>query len=325
MKNWYQNIADSRFVEDLMNYLKKIKVTKRRVPLIQVVVILYEKLTAAHAHQQASAIAFSFVLSLFPAILFLFSLIPFVASNFQIPNFSENILMMLEEGIPKGIYDFVAPTIQDIIENRRSDVLSFGFLFAIYAATSAVVELMYSFNLNFKYSEKRSFLYRRFIAVLLAFLFAFLMLVGVVAIIIGELVLHFLHQNRWMPDDWTYYAIVFIRYFIAFLVFYIGISYIYYVAPAIKRGWSFFSLGSTIASILTVCSTYGFSYYLSHFATYNKLYGSIGTLIALMVWFYLIAWVLLMGFALNASIQEAKIEQAIEEKQKYDLLDEIDL
>lgn len=324
MRKLYQKIIRHRLVLKTWELIKKIKISRKKVPLVLVVPILYQKLTAAHAHQQASAIAFSFTLSLFPAILFLFSLIPFVAVNLQIPNYSQNILDMLREGMPPEIYLFVAPTIEDIIGNRRSDVLSFGFLFAIYAATSAVVELMYSFNLNYKFSEKRSFIYRRLVAMWLAFVFAFLLFVGVLMIIVGELVLHLLKENIiLMPDDWLYYGLIILRYLTAFLVFYVGISYIYYVAPAVKGIWRFFSSGSFVASVLAILSTYGFSYYLSHFATYNKLYGSIGTLIALLVWFYLIAWVLLMGFALNASIQEAKIAYQAEQKLRFDMLEDL--
>lgn len=322
-KKLKKGLLKSRTYKKAITRLNKTKVSKNTVPLIKVIQTLYKKLTATNVHQQASAIAFSFTLSLFPAMLFLFSLIPYIASNLQIPDLADQVLDLIQEGIPEGIYEFVAPTITDIIENPRGDLLSFGFLFAIYAATSGVVELMHTFNMNYKFSEKRTFIKKRLVAISLAFLFAFLLVFAVAVMIVGELVLNILRHYNFLKIDF-YYLFIALRYLVSFLVFYIGISYIYYIAPAIHKQWRFFSLGSTIASVLAILSTNGFSYYLSHFATYNKLYGSIGTLIALMIWLYLLAWILLLGFTLNASINEAKIEHQEEMEEKYDLLEEME-
>jgi membrane protein len=318
-KSWY-----NKYFKQIVAFLRKVRLFKSQVPLWDVVVILYQKMTDPSLHHQASAIAYSFTLSLFPALLFLFSLIPFVASQFNIPDLSSQILVLLKEGIPLGIYEFVAPTVRDIIDNPRTDVLSFGFLFALYAATSGVAEMMHTFNMNYKFSEKRGFFRKRLIAAGLAFLFAFLLIIAVLVLLVGELVIHFLQNYSFLNDLFLYYSLVFVRYLVTFLAFYLGISYIYYIAPAVKSGWRLFSWGSLFASIGAIASTQGFSYYLSHFATYNKLYGSIGTIIALMVWLYVLAWILLIGFTLNAGISEARIEHEADEKLKYKLLEDME-
>lgn len=305
LQNWFLQ-KQTQF----WNFLSGKYILGKKVPLSLFVKILYEKVTAPNLHQQASSIAFAFSLSLFPTLLFLFSLIPFIAHWVGIPKLSELVLDLIQEGVPDGIFKFIAPTLVDVFDNRRTDMLSLSFVFAIYAASSGVMELINTFNDNYVYSAKKSWIYRRMMAIGLAFLLAFLMILGVLVIMGGELTLHILVSNYLLTDKWTYFWLLILRYTAGFLVFYVGISLIYYIAPAVRNRWNFFSFGSTLSTILALSSTYGFSYYLSNFATYNRLYGSIGTIIAMLVWLYMLAWVLLLGFALNAGVSEAKIEYA---------------
>ena len=323
MKRIQNKIEKTKLYKKAFDWLKTARLSKSRTPVFKIVQVLIKKFEETNEHQQASSIAFSFTLSLFPTLLFLFSILPFIAYQLQIPNLSNQVLSLLKQSIPLGIYDFVAPTIIDILNNPRGDLLSFSFFFALYAATSGVVEMMNTFNLNYKYSEKRNFIKKRLIAMGLAFLFAFLLIFAVAVIIVGQFVLEFFREYHIMEENFLYYLFIFLRYIVSFLVFYIGISIVYYVAPAATNQWRFFSVGSTIASILVIFSTYGFSFYLSNFAAYNKLYGSIGTIIALMIWFYLLAWILLLGFTLNASISEAKIAYDEELKLKMNMLTDV--
>ncbi len=315
-----------RFWRKFVILLKRVKLSEKPyVSLWDFAVILFRKVTEPNVHQQASAIAFSFTLSLFPAILFLFSIIPYVAYYAQIPNLSSQILELLHGTIPEGIYEFVKPTIIDIIDKPRAGMVSVVFVLAVYAASSGVVELMYTFNTNFQYSEKRSFLHRRMVAIGLSFMFALLLVIAVGIILVGELIMHILLKNKTLNPDFMYYSLVFFRYFLSFLLFYFGIAYIYYVAPAFHKKWKLLSYGSMLASLAAISITSGFSYYLGHFATYNQLYGSIGTIIALMLWFYILAWILLIGFALDASFYEARIDNEIERKKRIDMLNELDI
>lgn len=309
--------------ESLNQRLSTVRLDKKRVPLNRVLNSLYQQLTENNIHQQASSIAFNFTLSLFPTFLFIFTLIPYVASWLPFPDPVNYIKQMLEESFPQGIFEFIAPTIFDIIDNPRADLLSFGFLFALYAASSGVNEMMDTFNKNFHYSERRSYLIKRLVAAGIALLFAFLLILAVSVIIVGELVLSFMLKQKWLTTDLTYYSINLLRYSTVFLIFYISISFIYYIAPAISKHWRFFSVGSTLACTGMILSSYAFSYYLNHFATYNKLYGSIGTMIALLVWFYLLAWILLLGFEINACIVEARIDYEAEKDTKLQMLDEV--
>ncbi len=291
------------------------RVFKERISLTTILNILYQKVIAPNLHQQASAIAFAFTLSLFPALLFLFSLIPFIAIYVGVPNLSQQVLDILKEGIPQGIFEFIAPTIVDVLDNPRSDLVSLTFIFSLYASTGGVVDLMNTCDQILKSEKKRTFIHQRFVAFGVAGIFAVLLIFGVLVMLGGQLALHILVTNHLISDAWIVYLIIILKFFVSFLVFYVGISYVYYLAPVEKR-WHFFSLGSMLASIGALLSTQGFSYYLSHFATYNKLYGSIGTIIALMVWLYILGWVLLLGFMVNAGISEAEAIEELETENK---------
>jgi membrane protein len=100
------------------------------------------------------------------------------------------------------------------------------------------------------------------------------------------------------------------------VVFFLVIASMYYFGPAIHYNWRFFSIGSTVATFLILGVSYGFSYYITNFGTYNKVYGSIGVLIALMIWIQLITIVLLAGYELNASIHDSRRKESIRQARK---------
>ena len=106
-------------------------------------------------------------------------------------------------------------------------------------------------------------------------------------------------------DDYVVTLLLLVRFIVIFIVFFLAISFIYYFGPAVHYNWRFFSIGSLLATLLCLAVSYSFSFYITNFGTYNKLYGSIGVLIALMVWQLILSIVLLVGYELNASIHKA--------------------
>lgn len=302
------------------------KITFLNVSLYRILRVFIQKVTQQNLHHQASAIAFSFTLSVFPSIIFLFTIIPYI----PIDNLDAQIMELMKTFIPGGIYEFTETTIQDIVSRKRGDLLSFSFLFALWFATNGVSEMMTTFDTNFHYTENRNFIKKRLIALGMAFLFVTLLFVGIGVLIVGSYSLEYFFyelQVLGFTDSinthFLYVGTVILRYLVVFLVFLVGISVIYYVAPADAEGWRFLSVGSSIAALLIILSTNGFSYYLANFASYNKLYGSIGTVLAFMIWLYLIAWILLLGFEINASIVGAKVAYEKEKELKSSLLDEL--
>jgi membrane protein len=262
--------------------------------------ILLKNILNNSLHIRASSVAFSLTLSFFPFLLFLVTLLPYTPISY------EQVMAFAKANIPSEIYKFVDGTIHDIMSRKRTDLLSLSFLFALYAATNGMAALIVAFNSVFLYAEKRSFLKLRLIALYLTLLIAFVFLFAVVALIVSRFVMNMLADWGFLNNQWLVWGILIAKYLIAFAVFFVTISMIYYIAPASHEKWSFFSLGSVFTSITAILITNLFSFYLENFASYNKLYGSIGTFIALMLWIYLLSFLLLLGFEINASWMEAR-------------------
>ena len=193
-------------------------------------------------------------------------------------------------------------------------MLSFGFLFALYASTSGILALMRSFNLTYKTSENRGFLKERLVALGLNFLLTFVLITSFMVFILGNIVVKYLAKEGILEYNFTFYLTKVLTYIVIFSVFFFTISLIYFYAPAIHKRWKFFNAGCITASILMILISNIFSFYLVNFASYHKIYGSIGSLIALMVWLYFVGLILIVGFEINASIDQVKIEEQEEEQ-----------
>lgn len=286
------------------------------VSLYKIIKLFVRDLTENEILIRANGVAFSFILAIFPAIIFLFTLIPYITQYIPEVN-TESIMEFLAGMMPASMYDVIASTVHDIISNQRGGLLTLGFVFSLYLATNGMMSLMSAFNACYKTNEKRGGLKMRLVATGLTINLAVVIILAIVLLVVGQLVLDYILQNlnqlQWLEgiDKFTVYLLFFLRFLVIFIVFFITVSTIYYFGPAIHYNWRFFSIGSFLATILILAVSYGFSFYITNFGTYNKVYGSIGVLIALMVWVQLVTVVLLVGYEVNASIHDAARMQAI--------------
>lgn len=251
---------------------------------------------------KASSLSYNFMLAIFPAIIFLFTLIPYV----PIDNFQDQLMSLIALILPAEAYAAVNTTLLDIVKNQNSGLLSFGFVFALIFATNGVHTLMVAFNKSSLISETRSWLRQRLVAVFLTVLISFALIFGLVIMTIGEYIIDFLKSELRFQDSIWLYLLNLGRWLILIIIYFVTIASLYRYGPANARKWKFFSAGSWMATILAILTFWGFSYYINNFGTYNKLYGSIGTLIVLMIWLYLNSLIILVGFELNASIDLSK-------------------
>ena len=293
-----EKIRSSRRYLRLLEVLKKIHIKKRGISVYDVIVVFIEKVRKDEIFERANSVAFNFTLAIFPAI---FTLIPYIPYP---PELDVKILRFLQDVMPYSLYDAAASTIEDIVSKPRGGLLSFGFILALYLATNGMSSLMQAFNKCYKTVEKRSFLKTRLIATVLTFTLAFALFLAVLLLIIGQFFITALQEYIFL-EDFVVYLIMVLRFVVVFVIFLTGISCIYYLAPAVHDRWRFFSFGSFIATLLSLAISYGFSFYINNFATYNKLYGSIGALIAIMIWLFILSVILLVGFEINASIDKA--------------------
>ncbi|MBN2664328.1 MAG: YihY/virulence factor BrkB family protein [Bacteroidales bacterium] len=252
---------------------------------------------------RASAISFNFFLALFPAIIFLFSLIPFI----PISGFQTELIELIKQILPSNTYLVIEKTLVDIITNKRVSLLSFGFVATLFFSINGVSNMIAAFNATANSFENRSWFSTRFIGMPLVLTLFFLTTIGTGLIIFGEYILNYLVVKNIIHNG--FYEVIFTtgQWLIIILVVYVSISLLYYFAPSKRDKYKFFSPGSTVATLLIILTSLAFSFYLSHFGQYNKLFGSIGTLIALLIWLNINSFVLLIGFELNVGIRNARL------------------
>ena len=249
---------------------------------------------------RAGGISFSFFMALFPFLLFILTLIPYV----PIEGFQQDFLFMIERLLPPNTASSFEEVIRDIVNNRYGGLLSFGFIASIFLMANGVSAIFVGFEYSYHVIEMRSILRQYFISMLMAIVLSLILVVVVAVTVYFEIGINDLKARGWLEDD--VYWIEKGRYFLLVVLIFFSVSVLYkYGAKEVKHK-SFFTPGSILTTLLTLLMFRLFSIYVLKFATYNKLYGSIGTLLVLMLFVWLNAIILLLGFELNASINRLK-------------------
>ena len=272
------------------------------VPLFEVTKFFARGMVKGGITTRASSLAFNFFLALFPAIIFIFTLIPYI----PIPNFQEELLTLIRDILPKDAYEVARTTIEDIVIEQRGGLLSITFVFTLLFATNGIDSMIDGFNRTYHTIESRTWLRQRLVAFNLTILLVMLFIVAIVLIIFSEVALNYLMKLGIIRDYFMYYLLLAGKWIILSALFLVTISFFYYYAPAKKKTFRFISAGSTLATILCLITSLGFTFYVNNFGQYNKLYGSLGTLIVILLWIYFNSLVLIIGFELNASIERAR-------------------
>lgn len=271
------------------------------VPLYDVALFFWHSIEKGSITTRASAIAFSFFIAFFPFILFLFTLIPYI----PIENFQNELFRLIQEFVPESTFNTIEGTVTDIIMRPRGGLLSLGFVMALVFSTNGLASMMSAFDATVHSINRRSWLSQRLAAIFLLGILSVLLTIAVALITGGQIAISYLRENEIIRDSFTIFLLTFGKWVVIVLLLFFANSFLYYMAPAKKTKWRFISAGSTLSTILSIIALVGFSYYINNFSQYNKLYGSIGTLLIILFLIYVMSLILLIGFELNASIYQA--------------------
>jgi len=249
---------------------------------------------------RAGGISFSFFMALFPFLLFILTLIPYV----PIEGFQVDFLYMIEQLLPPKTVNSVQEVINDIANNRYSGLLSFGFIASIFLMTNGVNAILGGFEYSYHVTEMRNMVRQYLVSMGMAILLSFILVLTVATSIYFEIGINDLKLHGWLDDDVFWIEKGQFVFFI--MLVYVSVSFLYkYGTKTIKQN-SFFNAGSLLTTLLTIVMFKLFGIYVEKFATYNELYGSIGTLLILMLFVWLNSIILLLGFELNASISKLR-------------------
>lgn len=258
-----------------------------------------EKQTTDHVYVIAAGVAFFGLFSIFPGLTSLITLYALVADPVEV----QVQFAGMQEIMPYEAYRIISRQIEDIVTTPMG-TLSMGFvislLLTLWAASRGMRALIMALNVTYNVEETRGFIHLNLMALFLticAILFIIVSLFFIVVVPPLLIIFDFFFE---------YQLLIFTsRWILLFLSTIFGLSMIYRYAPdRNKRKWRWFSWGAVIATIFWLLGSYLFSYYVSNFGNYNEVYGSMGAVIILLMWFYLTAYLILIGAQLNAELEK---------------------
>lgn len=274
----------------------------RDLPFIKVMVRTVKEFVDDEMPTYASALAYQMLFSLFPFLLFLIALIGFL----HLPDFFSWMRMQSELVLPPQALEQVNPVI-DQLQQSKGGLLSVGIVVALWTASAGVRLTMSAMNAAYDVVEERPAWKRIPLSILYTVGLAVMLLAVAALMVTGPQVMQWLAGQIGMEDFivtlWTI-----LRWPLIVFLLMIAVALIYYVMPDVKQEFRFITPGSMLAVVVWIGASLGFAYYVQTFADYNAMYGSIGAIIVLLLYFYISAAVLLLGAEMNAVIEHMSEE-----------------
>lgn len=302
------------------NFLRRVRFPGTKLPLLDVLSEFVKLFTKGRTIDRAAGVAFNFFVAIFPLLLFFFTLIPYI----PIKHFYERVIMLIKDFLPSGTIDYVTDTIDNIMNQPHEGLLSISIILCLVFGSSGIVAFFNGFrNVYANYvSDKqlslKGWIIQRIFAIVMLIVIGLLIFLSVLMISMGGRFLFTMAEDL---GRFAFYLFSVLRWVIAIFALSLGISLLYYFGNVRfdehyrkelrhpnRRGKKYrefviFSPGTILATTMFILGTIGFNTYISNFAQYNVLYGSIGTLIILLLWIWIIAILILTGNDLNSGIR----------------------
>ena len=274
------------------------------LPLYDVIVFFKNQVQKVGLNDRARSIAFSFIMAIPAATIFLCTLIPYLPVSKKL---TYQLLLLTKEITPnQNTFSLVSNFLNDFLNKQRGGLLSIGLFVALYYASNAMIGLMRSFNKSLPPKAPKNFFENRLIAIQLTLVMILLLIGCIVILVTQDELLKYIFKALNVHRRSMKGLVKSLRWIVIIPLFYFTIAFIYRHAPSIQKKWRLISPGTTLATILMILLTFLFSFWVNNFGTYNKVYGSIGTILILMIVIYFNAMILLVGFELNVSIHSLK-------------------
>mgnify|MGYP005841507783 CR=1 FL=1 len=295
-------IENNSLVQKILDRAKKTSLPGfEGAPIYHVVSFFIHEIQKGNITIQAKAVAFTFFLALFPSIIFIFTLIPYL----PITGLKEHILMVLLEFLPLDVYNFLEQTIIEMLDKKKGGLLSVGLFAAVMLSTNAMMGMMDSFDRSENVKRRRKGYQQRAVAFLLTMIVFVLLILSLLLIVSGNILIELILNKFHILNQFNYLFFSTLKWMVLIVLFFSAISSIYYIGPSNKKNWNITSAGSTLATFLTIAISIGFSFFVNNFGRFNEIYGSLGTVVALQIFIYLDSFALLIGYELNISIKQS--------------------
>ncbi len=246
----------------------------------------------------AAVLGFFLMLAIFPAMIFVLALIPYL----PIANVDQAIMELLRQALPASAADMFAGVVQEVTQEQRGGLLSFGLIAALWATSTGMYAIMQQLNIAYDVDEGRGFLRARLVAITLSLLFVVLVLGGFSLIVLGGQIQAWLGSHFGLGYALLAFFIVF-RWVIILAGLLLAFSLIYYLAPNVEQKFKFITAGSVVGVVVLLVASLAFAWYTQSFGNYDATYGSVGAVMVLMMWLYIAGLAILFGSEINALIK----------------------
>ena len=270
---------------------------------------LSNKILADNCFGQAAQLAYYFLFALFPFLLFLTTLLAYI----PVPQLLDQIMNFFSRALPQDALSLVQDHVHTLVTQQRSGLLSFGIIVALWTASSAILAIAEGLNRAYSVEERRPWWKVRGMAMLLVVGLSLFMIAATVLLIFGPQLGNWIANSVGVGEVFALSWHI-LRWPISIVLLMFGLAILYYFAPDVEQPWRWITPGSVVAVIGWILTSLGFSYYVTNFASYNATYGSIGTVIVLLTWFYLTGVFILVGGEVNAALDNVSSEGKTQEE-----------
>jgi membrane protein len=309
---WMHDIADKPWVRTAIDFLSKVKPPGfQGLSLWYVARFFLEAILKGQLPTRAAAISFRLFLAFFPAMILLLSLIPYI----PIDDFQDSLFEGISGFFPGDTFSLFEETFHDLIKRKHSALLSIGFILVIYYASNSINAILIGFNSSYFLEEKGNVWLLRVASIVLIFILGIFMVIAVVLNLFSGVLFGYLHEIKLIGKH-SKNLLEIVNWLISVGLVYAIITTLYNVGVGKqRRKWSFVNVGATFATIVFVLTSLVFAYFVQNFSQFNKLYGSLGTLMILLIWLNFNCMIVLMGFELNMSIRKARKASKLQHKE----------
>ncbi|WP_177764262.1 YihY/virulence factor BrkB family protein [Flavobacterium sp. I3-2] len=293
-KNIEDTLMKIPVVNKLIGFSKKIKLPGLQgLTLYELLELYIYGIVRGAFSYRAGSIAFSFFMALFPFALFILNLIPYI----PLENFQQDFLQFVEDSVPPNTYGAIELILIDIMNNSYKSLISTGVIMSVFLMANGVNAIIGGFQSSYHITDSRNFIRQYLVAVCLSIVLSLIMILSVAVYLTIEILM----KMTEIPLVGNVARSIFVISMILIVV-----SILYKFGTKETKRMAFFSYGSIFTTVLVTLTSYGFGVYVLRFAKYNELYGSIGTLLVVMIYIWINCLILLLGFDLNAAIFKLK-------------------
>lgn len=258
---------------------------------------LFQRMTDDDIFGLGAQLAYFLLLSLFPFLLFLMTLVGYLPLDMQ------NVNAFIEQYAPGKISQLINENVSELVNNQSGSLLSIGIIGTLWAASNGINAIMKGFNRAYDVKEDRSFIVTRLIAIILTVAMVLVIciafLLPVFGRMIGEYIFAFLGLSEGFLNVWDT-----MRWGVSSGVIFIVLLALYKLAPNKRIYFKNVIWGALFATIGWQLASLAFSFYVNSMGNYSATYGSLGTVIVLMIWFYLTGIIIMLGGLINAILKE---------------------